>query len=124
LLIALPAMAVLGIFSHFGGELKGGFLNAWFVTPEVHRWHHTTKVPEGHKFSVNYGVEFSFWDRLFGTYYLPWTGIHPEQPERIGHPDGLADESSYIRLLLAPLGLYRPWPWLRRSAAPRDPVDN
>jgi hypothetical protein len=117
-------MAVLGVFSHFGGEVRAGFLNPWFVTPEVHRWHHTADVPEGHKYSVNYGVEFSFWDRLFGTYYLPQTGAHPEAPERIGHPDGLADESNYIRLLLAPLGLYRPWPRLRRSASPRRPADN
>jgi len=35
-------------------------------------------------------------------------------PERIGHPDGLPDEKNYLKILLAPLGLYRPLPWFRR----------
>jgi sterol desaturase/sphingolipid hydroxylase (fatty acid hydroxylase superfamily) len=115
LLIALPAMAVPGIFSHCGGDVKGGVLNNWFVTPEVHRWHHSAVVPEGHKYSVNYSVEFCFWDRLFGTYYLPLKDNQPQQPERIGHPDGLADERNYFRLLLAPLGLWPPT-WFARFA--------
>ena len=117
LVIALPAMAVPGLFSHCGGDIKGGALNHWFVTPEVHRWHHSAVVPEGHKYSVNYGVEFSFWDRLFGTFYLPVKDGQAEQPQRLGHPEGLADERNYFRLLLAPLGL---WPrrWQQRQVAP------
>jgi len=115
ILIALPAMAVPGIFSHCGAEVKAGVWNNWFVTPEVHRWHHSASVPAGHRYSVNYGVEFSFWDRLFGTFHLPRNGAQSEQPERIGHPDGFADERNYLKLLLAPLGLYRPLPWFNRS---------
>jgi len=30
-------------------------------------WHHSTKVPAGHRFSVNYGVGFALWDQVFGT---------------------------------------------------------
>ena len=71
--------------------------------------------PRGAEYSVNYGVEFSFWDRLFGTFHLPRKDTHAEQPESIGHPSGLADESNYLRLLLLPLGLYRPLPWFNRS---------
>ena len=52
LLIALPALAIPGIFSHCGAELKAGALSRWFVTPEVHRWHHSAVVPEGHRYSV------------------------------------------------------------------------
>ena len=37
--------------------MKGGLLNYLFVTPEVHRWHHSAKVPEGYGYSCNYGVE-------------------------------------------------------------------
>jgi len=117
--IALPVLAIPGIFSHCGGEVRAGVLNYLFVTPEVHRWHHSATVPEGHRYSVNYGVEFSFWDTLFGTFYLPGTAAHPEQPEHIGHPSGLADERNYVRLLLAPLGLYRPLSWFKRSQAPQ-----
>ena len=107
LLIALPALTVPGILSHCGGDVKGGVLNKWFVTPEVHRWHHSAVVPEGHRYSVNYSVEFAVWDRLFGTYHLPVKDGQAEQPPHVGHPEGAADEPNYIKLLLAPLGL---WP--------------
>ena len=112
LLIAVPATNISGTFSHCGGDVKGGLLNYLFVTPEVHRWHHSAKVPEGYGYSCNYGVEFSFWDIVFRTFYLPVRNGVAEQPERIGYPGGgLPDESNYLKLLLVPLGLYRPLPW-------------
>jgi sterol desaturase/sphingolipid hydroxylase (fatty acid hydroxylase superfamily) len=114
LLFAGSIMGVVGVASHCGGDVKGGPLNYLFVTPEVHRWHHTAEVPDGYGYSVNYGVEFSFWDILFGSYYLPQKEGRTLQPERIGHPDGLADESSYLRIVLIPVGLYGIVPWLRR----------
>lgn len=117
LLIAIPAVQVYGIFSHCGGDVKGGWLNYLFVTPEVHRWHHSAVVPDGHRYSVNYGVEFSFWDVLFGTYYLPLKDGQAQQPERLGHPSGMADEGNYLRLMLVPLGLYGVFAWLRRKLA-------
>ncbi len=40
----------------------------------------------------------------------------PEPPERMGHPSGLPDESNYLKLLLAPLGLYRPLSSFRRPS--------
>jgi len=109
LLIAVPATGISGTFSHCGGDVKGGLLNYLFVTPEVHRWHHAETVPQGYGYSCNYGVEFSFWDIIFGTFYLPMKNGVPEQPERIGYPGGgVPDESNYVKLLLAPLGLYAP----------------
>jgi ornithine lipid hydroxylase len=109
LLIAVPATNISGTFSHCGGDVKGGLLNYLFVTPEVHRWHHSAQVPDGYGYSCNYGVEFSFWDIIFGTFYLPVKDGVAEQPERIGYPGGgLPDESNYLRLLLVPLGLYKP----------------
>lgn len=36
-----------------------------FVTPNMHRIHHSAYQPET---DSNYGQVFSFWDRLFGTY--------------------------------------------------------
>ncbi len=38
------------------------------VTPAMHRVHHSKLRPET---DSNYGELFSFWDRLFGTYYSP-----------------------------------------------------
>jgi ornithine lipid hydroxylase len=123
LLIAVPATNISGTFSHCGGDVKGGLLNYLFVTPEVHRWHHSEKVPEGFGYSCNYGVEFSFWDIVFGTFYLPQKDGVTEQPERIGYPGGgMADEKSYLKLLLAPLGLYRPLSWCKNAMRlPRGP---
>ena len=115
MLIAVPATTVSGVFSHCGADVKGGVLNYLFVTPEVHRWHHTAAVPEGYGYSVNYGVEFAFWDILFGTFYLPQRDGQTQPPERIGHPGGMADEGNYLKLLLKPLGLWRALPAVVRS---------
>lgn len=86
------------LISHCGAGLQGGWLNRFFVTPQVHRWHHTARVPEGHKYSVNYGVGIVLWDLLFRTYYLPMQDGLPVQPDQIGHPGGLADEPNYFKL--------------------------
>ena len=116
IVIAVPATNISGTFSHCGGDVKGGLLNYLFVTPEVHRWHHSAKVPEGYGYSCNYGVEFSFWDIIFGTFYLPEKNGVAEQPELIGYPGGqLPDESNYLKLLLAPLKLYGPVSWLTQA---------
>jgi len=120
-LIAVPVLSVWGIFSHCGGDVRGGWLNYVIATPEVHRWHHTTEVPQDYGYSVNYGVEFCFWDLLFGTYYLPRKDGQPLRPN-IGHPGGLPDEPSYLRVLLVPLGLYGPVSWFkRRLRIPEEP---
>ena len=87
------------LMSHCGAGLHAGWLNKIFVMPEVHRWHHSANVPEGHKYSVNYGVGLILWDRLFGTYYLPMKDGVPVQPEKLGHPSGVADERNYFKLL-------------------------
>jgi sterol desaturase/sphingolipid hydroxylase (fatty acid hydroxylase superfamily) len=99
-------LGVTATLSHCGAGLYAGWLNHLFVTPELHRWHHSAKVPEGHKYSVNYGVGFILWDRIFGTYYLPMKDGVPVQPEKIGHPGGGSDESNYLKLFF----LTRYWP--------------
>lgn len=95
---------VYGDFSHCGGDLKGGWLNYVFNTPEVHRWHHAVELPDDPKFryGCNYGVGVSFWDILFGTFYLPKDEkgrVVP--PSRLGHPGGYPDEPNYLKILLA-----------------------
>jgi len=42
------------------------------------------------------------------------------RPGRIGHPSDLPGEPNYLKLLLMPLGLYRPIPVLKRT--PRLPA--
>lgn len=64
----------------------------------MHRWHHSANVPEGHKYSVNDGVGIVVWDQLFRTFYLPIKDGVPVQPDRLGHPEGMADERNYLKL--------------------------
>ena len=87
-----------GLMSHCGAGLHYGWLNHFFAMAEVHRWHHSATVPDGHRYSVNYGVGLILWDRLFGTYYLPKEAGVAVQPDKLGHPGGLADERNYLRL--------------------------
>lgn len=98
IVFAVGLLGLTATFSHCGAGLHAGWLNYIFVTPEIHRWHHSAEVPNGHRFSVNYGVGFILWDRIFGTYHLPIEDGIPLQPEKLGHPDGVRDESSYFKL--------------------------
>jgi sterol desaturase/sphingolipid hydroxylase (fatty acid hydroxylase superfamily) len=111
ILFGVGLLTTASLMSHCGAGLNAGWLNQIFVTPEVHRWHHAAKVPEGHRHSVNYGVGLILWDRLFGTYYLPMKDGLPVQPDQLGHPDGVADERNYLKLLF----LTRYWPKLTRQ---------
>lgn len=105
-LLGAGIVGTFSVFSHCGAGLHAGWLNHIFVTPELHRWHHSVKVPEGYGHAVNYGVGFILWDRLFGTYYLPMKDGVPLQPERLGHPEGVADEKNYLKIFF----LTRFWP--------------
>lgn len=54
-------------FHHSSIVLPSRFEQLWiwlFVPPAMHRIHHSVKIMER---DANYGVIFSFWDRLFGT---------------------------------------------------------
>ncbi len=53
------------------------WLRTVIVSPDMHRLHHSPLVQEANS---NYGVIFSFWDRLFGTYCPP----HPETDSGYG----------------------------------------
>lgn len=56
------------MFSHANLQLPGvadRWLRAIVVTPDMHRIHHSVQLRE---INSNYGFNFSFWDRLFGTY--------------------------------------------------------
>lgn len=67
-----------------------------FITPINHRWHHSKNMAT-YK-GMNFGFLFSFWDRVFGTYYL-----EKEEPVLIG------TDSSYpknlFRRIIYPLKL-------------------
>ena len=97
------ALNVYGDFSHCGADMKGGWLNYVFNGPEVHRWHHSVEFPDDPKFryGCNFGVGVSFWDILFGTFYMPKDEKgNVLAPPRLGHPSGYPDEPNYLKILL------------------------
>src|SRR6056297_861948 len=69
-----------------------------FVTPSMHRIHHSTWQPET---DSNYGFHLSIWDRLFGSYTHA-----PKQPERtmqIGLDEYMDDrDQGLLSLLINP----------------------
>jgi sterol desaturase/sphingolipid hydroxylase (fatty acid hydroxylase superfamily) len=106
--VAIVIAGALGLnygnFSHSGTDAKGGWFNYIFNGPEVHRWHHATAYPDDPKFryGCNFGVSDTFWDILFGTFYLPKDvkgNVIP--PAAIGHPEGYPDEPHYLKILFA-----------------------
>lgn len=77
LLIGAPAHAVLifevllnatSLFNHSNIHIPAiveRFIRLLVVTPDTHRVHHSTDPAE---MSCNFGFNFPWWDRLFGTY--------------------------------------------------------
>ena len=75
--LGLPALAVLvfeillngtSLFSHGNVRLPKGFdrrLRLFVVTPDMHRVHHSVIIRETNS---NFGFNFPWWDRFFGTY--------------------------------------------------------
>jgi sterol desaturase/sphingolipid hydroxylase (fatty acid hydroxylase superfamily) len=67
-LIAELFSAFQSFFGHANASLPGWaekYLRPVFVTPDMHRIHHSEEV--GEQFT-NFGESFSWWDHLFGTY--------------------------------------------------------
>lgn len=86
-LLGAPAISVIlfeivlnggAMFNHSNTRLPlwlDRYIRWFFVTPDMHRVHHSTETNET---DSNYGFNFSFWDRMFGTYI--------DQP-KLGHDD-------------------------------------
>jgi sterol desaturase/sphingolipid hydroxylase (fatty acid hydroxylase superfamily) len=86
------------IFVHSNVRWTFGPLRYIIATPAFHRWHHTSQA-EG--LDKNFGGLFLFWDRLFGTLYLP-----AAQAQRFGLFDEKMPES-FVRQLM--------WPFMKRQ---------
>ena len=77
LLLGTPVLAVLlfevilngtSMFNHGNVRIGTGFdrrLRLFVVTPDMHRVHHSVIIRETNS---NFGFNFPWWDRLFGTY--------------------------------------------------------
>ena len=97
----LPLISGYALYSHCELKTDHGFLSAIVTSPRFHRWHHTAVDQGGNS---NFAGLFSFWDRLFGSYYLPEDRL----PERFGTDTDDMPESFRQQLF---------YPW--RVPAPR-----
>lgn len=77
LLLGLPPYAVVAnsLVRHYYGFLihadlpwTYGKLNILFVSPAMHRWHHSA---EKKAYDRNFATVFGLWDWAFGTHYVP-----------------------------------------------------
>ena len=78
ILIGTAILVVTGYFAHCNMPLKYGPLEWVFVSPRLHRWHHSESVVESNS---NFGIGLIVFDRLFGTVLDP---EHRESPEKMG----------------------------------------
>jgi sterol desaturase/sphingolipid hydroxylase (fatty acid hydroxylase superfamily) len=67
-LIFETALNDTSMFNHSNVRIPAGWdriLRLIVVTPDMHRVHHSVVIRETNN---NYGFNFPWWDRLFGTY--------------------------------------------------------
>lgn len=110
LVLGLPPEAVIlfevllngtSLFNHGNVRLPDGVdrvLRLFLVTPDMHRVHHSIHKAETNS---NFGFNFPWWDRLFGTYRAQPAAGHTEMTiglEQFREPSRL----SVYRLLLMP----------------------
>jgi sterol desaturase/sphingolipid hydroxylase (fatty acid hydroxylase superfamily) len=69
------ALGLYGLFIHWNMNVRLGWFTRVIVGPQYHRVHHS-RSPE--HFGKNFAVFFPFWDKLFGTQYLPAAAEFPE----------------------------------------------
>jgi sterol desaturase/sphingolipid hydroxylase (fatty acid hydroxylase superfamily) len=91
----------MAMFSHSNIKLSlelDRTLRWVFVTPDMHRIHHSVEVAETNS---NYGFNISIWDRLLGTYIHD--GKKPQPEIIIGIPEFRTPEQvSLLQLVLMP----------------------
>ena len=86
------------LIQHANVDLRHGWLNWIFSTPEVHRWHHATEPDQANR---NFGNALMLWDHVFGT-FKPAAGFTTDKPvglfadSRASYP---ASESYWTQLL-------------------------
>lgn len=78
-----------GYLLHADIKSKFGFVGKWIlISPQAHKLHHSIKKEDyGH----NFGTLFIWWDKLFGTYKEPYTGM------KIGLENDLYNEMNFFK---------------------------
>ncbi|WP_431907395.1 sterol desaturase family protein [Micromonospora carbonacea] len=98
-----PAVFVIGLFVivqgyfiHANIDVRIGWLNHVFSSPEQHRLHHSTDLAE----AGNFGSDLSIWDQLFGTF----TWRSGRRPAAVGlhNPKSFPPTGEIVASLLHP----------------------
>jgi sterol desaturase/sphingolipid hydroxylase (fatty acid hydroxylase superfamily) len=92
----------IGHLNHANVDLRFGPLVYFLNGPEMHVWHHAhpdahPELPAG---GVNFAIDLSLWDWLFGTAHLP---ADRRPPRRLGFRGVERYPEDPLRQLLAPL---------------------
>jgi sterol desaturase/sphingolipid hydroxylase (fatty acid hydroxylase superfamily) len=115
-LLGPPALAVLisevllnvtSMFNHGNIFISPGvdkFLRLFLVTPDMHRLHHSVIAKETNS---NFGFNFPWWDRLFGSYREQPEGGHVSMEIGVRGFQNARDQWLY-RLILHPLYKQKP----------------
>ena len=97
---------------HTNADLRTGLLDWIFVTPHIHRWHHSQALAEQQK---NLGAILIVWDVVFGTRLAPADRAPPEDVGT-GHPRAeLAYPDTFAMQMIAP---FQRALWTGAPAAP------
>mgnify|MGYP000858978511 CR=1 FL=1 len=108
----IPFLTAMAVLVHANVDWDWGPLRGWVASPCFHRWHHTDESAARDK---NFAGMFPFWDRLFGTYYMP----HDARPARFGTSTPVP--SHLLGQLLFPFRADKAWPALRAGGSGRRP---
>ena len=83
-------MVLTNNWMHMNVTWQSSKLEWFFVTPRYHRVHHLKQIGEA---GANFGVLFTIWDRLFGTY------ADPEQVDSTGEY-GIQETLNPVRMAI------------------------
>jgi sterol desaturase/sphingolipid hydroxylase (fatty acid hydroxylase superfamily) len=91
----LPFLTLYAIMLHANVDWSFGPLRNVVASPRYHRWHHAA---EAEALNKNFSGLFPFYDKLFGTFYLPIE----RRPQEFGIISGEVPPRGFVGQLLYP----------------------
>lgn len=89
-----------GFLLHSNLSIKFPKLLSFIACPHFHSWHHS--YDEHQRGGLNYGATFTFWDKLYGSYYFP-----EERPKKFGlSPDEKVMQGNFLFRFFYPVFIW------------------
>jgi ornithine lipid hydroxylase len=105
--------AIAGLLTHCNIAMRTGLLDYVFVTPRLHRWHHSRNRREG---NTNYCENIVLWDQVFGSYH------NPDRPSPVDIGINGRVAPGFLGQLLQPFSRRGRQELMGRKPAPLPPV--